>query len=90
LRFSSQILSKRLNCRLRFQVKDKMPKSKVTAALLCFFLGGLGIHRFYLGYTTIGILQLLTAGGCGIWAIIDFIMILTGSLKDSEGRDLTS
>jgi TM2 domain-containing membrane protein YozV len=67
-----------------------MPKSKVTAALLCFFLGGLGIHRFYLGYTTIGILQLLTAGGCGIWAIIDFIMILTGSLKDSEGRDLTS
>ncbi len=64
------------------------PKSKVAAALLCFFLGGLGIHRFYLGYTGLGIAQLLTCGGCGIWALVDFIMILTGSVKDSEGRDL--
>lgn len=50
------------------------------AALLCIFLGGLGIHRFYLGYTTIGIIQLLTGGGCGIWVIIDLIRILTGDL----------
>jgi TM2 domain-containing membrane protein YozV len=64
------------------------PKSKLSAALLCWFLGVLGIHRFYLGYTTIGIIQLLTAGGCGIWVIIDFILILTGDLKDSNGRDL--
>jgi len=56
--------------------------------LLCFFLGGLGIHRFYLGYTGLGIAQLLTCGGCGIWALVDFIMILTGSVKDSEGCDL--
>ncbi|MBE9118605.1 TM2 domain-containing protein [Lusitaniella coriacea LEGE 07157] len=63
-------------------------KSKVAAALLCWFLGGLGIHRFYLGYTGIGIIQLLTCGGLFIWAIIDFILILTGGLKDSEGRDL--
>jgi TM2 domain-containing membrane protein YozV len=67
-----------------------MPKSKVSAALLCAFLGGLGVHRFYLGYTTIGIVQIITCGGCGIWTIVDFIMILTGNLKDSEGRDLTS
>ncbi|WP_408648914.1 TM2 domain-containing protein [Tumidithrix elongata] len=40
-------------------------KSKVTAILLCFFLGGFGIHRFYLGYTVIGIVQLLTIGGLG-------------------------
>jgi TM2 domain-containing membrane protein YozV len=66
-----------------------MAKSKVTAALLCFFLGGLGIHRFYLGYTTIGIVQILTCGGCGIWTIIDFILILMGSLKDKEGRELS-
>ena len=52
----------------------------IIAALLCFFLGGLGIHRFYLGYTTIGIIQLLTGGGCGIWVLIDFIRILTGDL----------
>lgn len=64
------------------------PKSKIAAALLCFFLGGFGIHRFYLGYTTIGIIQLLTLGGCRIWALIDFIQILLGNLKDSEGRDL--
>jgi len=66
------------------------PKSKIVAALLCFFLGGLGIHRFYLGYTLIGIIQLLTFGGCGIWALIDFILILVGSLKDSDGRDLSN
>jgi hypothetical protein len=52
----------------------------IIAAILCFFLGYLGIHRFYLGYTTIGILQLITAGGCGIWASIDLIRILTGDL----------
>ena len=63
-------------------------KSKITAILLCFFLGGLGIHRFYLGYTLIGVIQLLTFGGVLIWAIVDFIRLITGSLKDSEGNDL--
>lgn len=63
-------------------------KSKVTAALLCWFLGFLGIHRFYLGHTTIGIIQIITCGGLGIWAIVDFIMILTGNLKDSNGQSL--
>jgi TM2 domain-containing membrane protein YozV len=60
-------------------------KSQLTALLLCFFLGGLGIHRFYLGYTAIGIIQLLTLGGCGIWALIDLIMIITGDLKPNGG-----
>jgi hypothetical protein len=65
---------------------DNDNKSQLTAVLLCFFLGGLGIHRFYLGYTWQGIVQLLTLGGLGIWALIDFIRILTGSLqpKNSE------
>ena len=64
-------------------------KSKLTAILLCFFLGSLGIHRFYLGYTLIGVIQLLTFGGVLIWAIIDFIRLIIDSLKDSEGKNLT-
>ena len=63
-------------------------KSKLTAILLCLFLGSLGNHRFYLGYTLIGVIQLLTFGGILIWAIVDFIRLITGSLKDSEGNDL--
>ena len=63
-------------------------KSKITAILLCFFLGGLGIHRFYLGYTLIGVIQLLTFGGFLIWAIVDIFRLIIGSLKDSEGNDL--
>jgi len=60
-------------------------KSQLVALLLCIFVGALGIHRFYLGYIGIGIIQLLTAGGCGIWAIIDLIMIITGDLKPKNG-----
>ena len=63
-------------------------KSKLTAILLYFFLGSLGIHRLYLGYTLIGVLQLLTFGGFLIWAIVDFISLIIDSLKDSEGNDL--
>ena len=60
----------------------------VTTALLSFFLGMLGVDRFYLGYKGLGIAKLLTLGGCGIWALIDFIMILTGKLNDADGRPL--
>lgn len=61
-------------------------KSQVTALLLVIFLGGLGIHRFYLGYTWQGIVQLLTLGGLGIWALIDLIRIITGDLKPKDGE----
>ncbi len=60
-------------------------KSWIAAVLLCFFLGGLGIHRFYLGYTWQGIVQLLTGGGCGVWALIDFIRILIKDLNPKDG-----
>ena len=60
-------------------------KSQLVALLLCIFVGVLGIHRFYLGYIGIGIIQLLTTGGCGVWALIDLIMIITGDLKPKDG-----
>lgn len=60
-------------------------KSQLVALILAIFLGGIGIHRFYLGYTGIGIIQLLTAGGCGIWALIDIIRIAIGDLGPKNG-----
>jgi TM2 domain-containing membrane protein YozV len=61
-------------------------KKRLVAFLLCFFLGGLGVHRFYVGKVGTGIAQILTLGGLGIWVLIDFIMILAGSFKDKEGN----
>lgn len=63
----------------------KSGKSWVATLLLCFFFGVLGFHRFYIGKIGTGILQLLTLGGLGIWALIDFILIIIGSLKDGDG-----
>ena len=63
-------------------------KSKLISILLCFFLGSLGIHRFYLGYTIIGVIQLLTFGGFLIWVIVDLIRLIIGSLKDCQDNDL--
>ena len=61
-------------------------KDWLTTLLLCIFLGGLGIHRFYTGNMLFGILQLITLGGCGVWTLIDLIMILTGKFTDGEGK----
>ena len=60
-------------------------KSQLVALLLCIFIGALGIHRFYLGYIGIGVIQLLTLGCCGIWSLIDLIRIITGDLKPKDG-----
>jgi TM2 domain-containing membrane protein YozV len=65
-----------------------MQKDWLTTLLLCIFLGFLGVHRFYTGHIVIGLIQLFTFGGCGIWWLIDLIMIATGSFTDSNGLPL--
>lgn len=75
------------------------PKSKIAAGLLGIFLGGFGIHRFYLGYTTIGIIQLVltlvvslfTFGLVALWGVVEGIMILAGAAyfrRDAHGVPL--
>jgi TM2 domain-containing membrane protein YozV len=94
-----------LNCgislkRIKINNISNSSKSKIAAALFAFFLGTIGIHRFYLGYTGTGIifivlfvLGFLTIGItwiiAGIWAFIEFILILTGTIKDSNGQPLS-
>mgnify|MGYP006279888701 CR=1 FL=1 len=63
-------------------------KDFMVTLLLSIFLGGLGVDRFYLGYIGLGILKLITGGGCGIWYIIDIVLIAMGKMKDAEGNDL--
>lgn len=63
-------------------------KDWTITLLFCIFLGYLGVHRFYTGSIGIGIVQLLTLGGCGIWTLIDLILIVTGAFKDGDGKPL--
>ena len=74
--------------------KDSSGKSNVgsnwlTLVLLSFFLGAFGVDRFYTGYIGLGILKLITVGGCGVWALIDFILIVCGKFKDANGNLIT-
>lgn len=67
------------------------PKSRLVAILLCFFLGVLGVHRFYVGKVGTGLLWLFTCGGFfGIGYLVDIIMIACGSFTDKEGKFLTN
>ena len=64
------------------------PQSRAAAAVLCFFLGVIGVHRFYVGKIGTGVAQIVTLGGLGIWVLIDLITILVGSFRDIEERVL--
>jgi TM2 domain-containing membrane protein YozV len=75
------------------QLEERPQKSKMVAGILGILLGGLGVHQFYLGNTSQGIVRIvvtaLTCGLGGIWGLIEGIMILTGSInQDAEGRPL--
>ncbi len=84
LTFKEKLALKLFNKKLS-KSSDQGGKSQLVALILVLLVGGLGIHRFYLGYTWQGIVQLLTGGGCGIWALIDLIRIITGNLQPKAG-----
>jgi TM2 domain-containing membrane protein YozV len=67
--------------------EQKELQSKSIMALVCFFIGGLGIHRLMMGYSNWW-LMLITLGGCGIWTLVDFIQILMGNMNMADGRKL--
>ncbi|GAA5524830.1 hypothetical protein Maes01_01389 [Microbulbifer aestuariivivens] len=70
-------------------MSNEPTKKILPVFLLCFFLGMFGAHRFYAGKVGTGILQIITLGGLGIWALIDFIMIIIGSFTDSDGNKIS-
>jgi hypothetical protein len=69
-------------------VTPDAPKDWLVALLLSIFLGTFGVDRFYLGHVGLGIAKLLTLAGCGIWWLIDVILIAVGNVTDSKGRPL--
>ncbi len=64
------------------------PKQFMITLLLALFAGSFGAHRFYSGHILFGVIQLFTLGGCGVWQLIDIIMIVTGKYTDAQGRPL--
>ena len=68
-------------------MSEQSEKGFIPTLLLCFFFG---IHRFYAGKVGTGILQLLTLGGLGIWAMVELIVIACDNFKDNNGLPIKS
>lgn len=86
----SSCMSNDLKNASNFKSNNISPCSRLVAGLLCWFLGGFGAHRFYVGKTSSAIWMVVffwTFVPC-IIAIVDFIMILCGTFKDGQGRDV--
>lgn len=66
-------------------VANASSKSRTITLILCILLGGLGIHRFYVGKVGTGVVWLLTAGCLGVGALVDLIMIIVGKFTDKSG-----
>lgn len=62
---------------------------KLVVLLLALFVGGLGVHRFYVGKIGTGLLMLVTLGGLGLWTLIDIILIACDSFTDADGLRIT-
>ena len=62
-------------------------KTSLTLVFICLFFGHLGAHRFFLKKYRSGLLMMLTAGGLGVWYIIDIINVLSGKLRKEEKSD---
>ncbi len=56
--------------------------------LLTFFVGVLGVHRFYVGKIGTGVLMLITLGGLGVWFLVDLILVVTGQFTNKEGQKI--
>jgi len=78
-----------VKCGVRQKGKNDVGSKWLLLVLLSFFFGVFGVDRFYTGYIGLGILKLLTAGGCGVWALIDLILIVCGKFKDANGNLIT-
>ena len=65
-------------------------KDWTTLLILSLLLGWLGGDRFYAGHIGLGVLKLLTLGGCGIWSLIDIILVAVGNFTDADGLPIVN
>ena len=81
---------------LIYQDKENLLNSSITTSttdwltlfLLTFFVGVLGVHRFYVGKIGTGFLMLLTLGGLGVWFLVDLILVVTGQFTNKDGQKI--